>query len=451
MSPENERDWLADLVKLVEARSLVLLRFGEHDWDRLRESRHGISEFTLVRPHAMLDGVKAPTACLVTGGSGAEQEMFLGVISSRKAVATLDSRIKIRRALEIEPSNLDSFRALITDRSHATNLAVRLKASGDVIVFSPRLGGYTIQRLASLPANRGPMRAVAAFLSGPRRFSGAAALQDDAIRVALKAFGLSTEDAAESIELVPGRETALARALVLEDSVVEHDARSIPGFQLFGSDLTGRAVFRRQSETLEVFTANKRPLEQVFGVDLIYLNTEKQNVVMVQYKMLERTGSGRKTDWLYRPDSQLTDELNRMRRFRSLVPGDLRDYRLNPEMFYLKFVKRDSEAGRGGIVTPLAHFESLAQNPANLGPRGGLRVSYNSLSGRYLRQEPFLELIRSGYIGSHAETTEHLRTLIDAVLRGDRALVTAIKSTVPDEAEANVDDDIDLFMDDDEL
>ncbi|MGH9905210.1 MAG: hypothetical protein ACRD8U_06445, partial [Pyrinomonadaceae bacterium] len=57
----------------------------------------------------------------------------------------------------------------------------------------------------------------------------------------------------------------------------------------------------------------------------------------------------------------------------------------------------------------------------------GLRVSYKSLGGRYLRQGPFLDLIRSGYIGAHAETTQHLKVLVDAVLDSDRSVVAAIQ------------------------
>ena len=60
-----------------------------------------------------------------------------------------------------------------------------------------------------------------------------------------------------------------------------------PTIELTDSDITGRAVFEKGRERLEVFTANRRPLEKIFGVDLIHLNTTSQNIVMVQYKMLE--------------------------------------------------------------------------------------------------------------------------------------------------------------------
>jgi hypothetical protein len=113
-----------------------------------------------------------------------------------------------------------------------------------------------------------------------------------------------------------------------------------------------------------VFTVNRRPLEHVFGVDLIYLNITRQNIVMVQYKMLEPDLEGPDTDWIYRPDAKLDSEMRRTRKFaRNHSPGPF-EYRLNPEVFYLKFVKRDGAISNGAIVTPIDHFEQLRKDLA---------------------------------------------------------------------------------------
>lgn len=136
------------------------------------------------------------------------------------------------------------------------------------------------------------------------------------------------------------------------------------------------------------------------------------------------------TDWIYRPDQKLDEEISRMRKFAAdHVPGQ-HEYRLNPSVFYLKFVKRDGLISKGSIITPLDHFDKLRKDPACRGPKKGLRVSYKSLSGRYLRQSAFFDLVRSGYIGAHAETTENLKTLVRAVLHGNRAVVAAIQQSM---------------------
>jgi len=241
---------------------------------------------------------------------------------------------------------------------------------------------------------------------------------------------LSGSDAASIVDTADDRETTLARVRVREDAVIEHDARVVPGFSLSNSDLTGRAVFRKGNEILEIITANKRPLEEVLGVDLIYLNAVKQNVVMVQYKMLEADRQDGVTDWLYRPDGQLKKELARMRLFsQAHAPGPL-EYRINPQVFYLRFVRRDAVLGKSAVTIPIDHFDVLRRDRACKGPKGAFRISYETLDGRYLRQDGFLDLVQSGYIGSYARTTSDLKGLIEAVLKDDRAVVAAVQSAL---------------------
>ncbi len=272
------------------------------------------------------------------------------------------------------------------------------------------------------------MRTVSESLSSPRRFKGIPALQKDAVLSALKAFGLTSHDQALSLELVAGRESALARISIMEDSVIEHDARQIPGYDLVQSDITGRALFVQGVDQLEVFTANRRSLEHCFGVDLIYLNITKENIVMLQYKMLEPVQNDNKdTDWIYRPNQKLDDEIGRMKTFAVNQSPKPHEYRMNPAVFFLKFVKRNGLISNGGIITPIDHFEKICNDPKFKGPKNGVRISYKSLAGRYLRQGPFLELIRAGYIGAHAETTAHMKTLVEAVLTDGRSVVAAIQ------------------------
>lgn len=76
----------------------------------------------------------------------------------------------------------------------------------------------------------------------------------------------------------------------------------------------------------------------MLGVDLIYINETRGNIVMVQYKMLEENKRQHEADWLFRPDKQLRDEIARMK-----IPdieGTLADYRLSRNPFFFKFVKR---------------------------------------------------------------------------------------------------------------
>lgn len=421
--------WLDHLKRLVQKKPLVVFQFEGEEWSRLRESRRGANEFTIARSHELFEKVKVPTACLVIGKDDDGSAVYFGLASSRSAVTTLESRIKVKRALHIQPSSKADIAKLVTDKVHARNLRDRLASRESVIALSPKLSVHLVEKLAEIEENRGAMRAAVASLSAPKYFRGVDALQEDAVHTALRTFGLAPGDQAISLELARDQDTALASINIMEDSVVEHDARTFPDYELIGSDVTGRAVFEKGRERLEVFTANRRPLERVFGVDLIYVNATRQNIVMVQYKMLEpHKRKDRDTDWVYRPDANLDSEIKRMRKFGNQHPLGTFEYRLNPQVFYLKFVKRDGALSNAGIVLPIDHFERLRADPSSKGPGGGIRVSYESLAGRYLRQQPFLDLIRSGYIGATAETTDYLKELINAVIKGDRAVVGAIQS-----------------------
>jgi hypothetical protein len=442
--------WLQPLKKLAEDKRLIIIRFDEAEWQSLNDSRRGVHEFTVARAHGLFQGIGTPAPCLLVGtdvrdefmgDEVASKGLYFGLISSRSPITTLESRIKVRRCMRIQPDTEAGLRKLVTAAPYSKNLADRLRFKSSVVELSPKLAGHLIERLASIPENHGAMRAVAESLSSPKRYRNAAALQEDAVRTALHAFGLTPDDQAESLDLVEGRETALARVGIMEDSAVEHDARHVPGYDLIESHLTGRAVFTRNNQRLEIFTANRRDLEHVFGVDLIYLNATRQNIVMLQYKMLEATKKGDDTDWIYRPDDKLDEEIKRMRKFAAAHPPAQYEYRLNPAVFYLKFVKRDAMIRGGGIITPIDHFEQLREDPACRGPRGALRISYDGLDGRYMRQTAFLDLIRSGYIGAHAETTQHLKTLIEAVLANDRAVVAAVQTGPAPTDDDTADDD----------
>ena len=424
-------NWLTELITLVSNKPLTIFRFSEDKWESLRNSRRGTHEFTIARSYLSLENVRVPTACILIGQTYEnKKEAYFGLLKSRSAVTTLESRLKIIAAQPISPSSEKALLNLVSDKALKSIFRTRIESDASVIRLSPTLSDHLVAKLAERTANRRAMRAVVAFLNVPTTYSGNNALQEDAVALALKTFGVSGGEAASFVDIIDDKETSLVRVNILEDAVIEHDARVVPGFKLSHSDLTGRAIFRKGSEVLEVITANKRPLEEVLGVDLIYLNAVKQNVVMVQYKMLEPGRKNGGTDWLYRPDEQLHKEMERMKRFgRSHTPG-LLEYRINPEVFYLRFVRRDAILGKSAVTMPIDHFRVLRGNPDCKGPRGAFRISYESLDGRYLRQEGFLDLIHSGYIGAYAQTTTDLSSIIRATLKNGRAVVAACQSSL---------------------
>jgi hypothetical protein len=419
-----------ELHKLV-ARGVTALRLDAADWGALGESHRGGAGFTRVFPTYEAQGTKRGSIVVFQVDADDDRHLRIGFIRSIQKVSTFDHRLAFEIIGRVEPHSLDA----LLSRLDAPTLRGALSAfeinRGNLQRFSPKLGEAVLRALAAIPANETPLRQVLSQLNFPRTFRTAEALQADAIKMALRAFGATRPEAVD-IELSTGA-TALASVRLLEDAIIEHDARWVPGFDMTNSDVTGRATFVNRTGRLEIITANKRPLERLLGVDLIYFNQPHGALVMLQYKMMEKiAATGRSPNvtgegWFVAIDSQFRDELARMRRF-DVELGSSGPYRLNPGAFFVKMVKREASTSSSGIIITLAHLDDLMSRGRLAGPRGGLRISYEDLAGHYLRAEGFVELVRSGYIGTRGATTEHLKALIDAALTGRRGVVAAIQS-----------------------
>lgn len=400
-------------------------------------------EFTLNIPHGYLREVVAPCLCLITGTrlrglqdhDEGEEMLYVGVIKSKQVTATLDTRIKVERTARVTPS-ASQLVGLIQEARAAERFSTRLADPSPVTKLSPKLSAILVDTMANSRGNHGALRMVSAGLEPPP-VDPSARLQGDAIDMALRVFGLSVDAPAAHLELVKGKASRLVGARIMEDSVIEHDARRVPEFQLVGSYATGRAMFRKGQQTLEVITANRKKLEEVFGVDLIYVNHFHDNLVMVQYKMLEHDGAGGRDDWIYTQDRHLSKQLSAMQRFSRRAVSSTETYRLSDDFFYLKFVRRygDSESS---FLLPLEHFKALARGPARRPRSKKIQLSYTALEGSYMRQTAFYSLLQSGYIGADSSTTAALQTLIEDLIAGGDALVVAIqRETTP--AENNAD------------
>jgi hypothetical protein len=443
----------------VARRGLAILRLGT-EWRVLQETRREGARFSLTFGHEVAHAGSRNSLVLLSVGKytwdkGPDDDWFvdiddvadeppslkIGIIRSVQAVSTLDSRVVFDLVQPIKPESLDALLSLVKRSALRSAASMLRRSEARYERVSEKLGHELIRLITEEPSNAAALGRIEATLRAPTSIRDARAMQQDAIRLALKAFGI-THAVAASVEL-SGQDTALATVRLREDAVIEHDARSISGWELHHTYMTGRATFVQHGEQLEVFTANKQPLEELLGVDLIYLNHVRQALVMVQYKMLEP--QSRRTrivtrelleyeerdepEWIVPIDRQFKEELARMRRFDKdlAVKGP---FRLHPGAFFFKLVKRYASVNTAGIILSLDHLEQLIIDGKASGPRGGLRISYNSLGGHYLRGEAFVELIRSGYIGTRGATTDHLRELIEAAVNGERAVVAAVQSEV---------------------
>lgn len=425
---------ITKIAQWVEKKPLILIRFDEEFSESLLNSTHGFEHLTIAKPHSVFGGFKLPTICLLELQEADVPKCYLGTVMRKIAVSTFDTRLTIKKLSSIEPPSFQTISAKITNKRFQ-NIFTK-KSSGDVIfsTLSPKLSSYLINLLAEEPGNQGAIEVAIAQLPKLRRTPHINWAQEDAIHSAMAAFGLRTNTIPSEVTVKQGASSGLSLigSHQYEDNIVRADASRLPGFDAIAPDVTGRAVFEKRDERLVIYTANKLPLEKMFGVDLIYINDTRGNIIMVQYKMLEEAkGESKKKDWLFRPNDQLMDEIARMKFLK--FQGKNSGYRLNRNPFYFKFVKRKVvDASHQSFLVSLNHLNQILASPEAKGPRGGIRISYEALDGTYLREADIISLIRSGYIGTHRAETQALATIISEVSKGNKALVLAWQTKIKD-------------------
>ena len=422
----------AKIASWVQKKPMILIRFDDAFSTSLLESRQGFECLTIVKPHSILQGFQLPTLCVLEVDEHDGTKCYLATATRKVAVSTFDSRLTVKKLRPITASSLEGLKALVSDTRMKRLLNDRIPAEGQWSNLSPKLSAHLVEVLARDAGNRAALDTALSLLPQLRRTPSVQWAQEDAIQSAMAAFGLRNSDTPDQVALKQGMSSGLGLlgAYLYEDNVVHADASRLPGFDAIAPDVTGRAVFEKAGERLVIYTANKLPLEKMLGVDLIYINETRGNVVMVQYKMLKEDKRGKLgTDWLFRPDKQLRDEIARMRL--PVCAGSLGDYRLSRNPFFFKFVKRKVvDDSHQSFLVSLDHLNQILAAPKTRGPKGGVRVSYEALDGTYLREADMLGLIRSGYVGTHRAETEALATIIAEAAKGNRAVVLAWQQKV---------------------
>jgi hypothetical protein len=447
-------DILNKLKAWVERKPIVLVRLPDGFYEGLGESKRGLDRFTIARPHTMFRDLNLPTICLVAMGDGQAQRSFVGCASSKAAVATFDSRLTLKKLKPLDLPSIAALRNELGAKIFKNAYQFKLNSGLVAVGMTPKLSVAILNALSVKSANRSALEFVARQIPKLSPPKVAEWEQLDAIKTAMAAFGLSKSECPWIVETTDDSDSTLTsldryQAHVFEDYAIQKDAGTFPDYALIQRDLTGRAVFVKGNQRLEIFTANRGPLEAMLGVDLVYINETVGSTIMVQYKMLERLRDAetKVVDWVYRPDAQLEREMARMRL--PSFAGSIDDYRLHRDPFFFKFVRRkgDGESHHSFIISR-DHLKQLLDDPIHTGPRGGVRISFDALGGAYLRDSDLGGLIKSGYVGTHRNESEALHALISEVARGNRALVLAWQRQIEWEEGDGEPDLVDTVSDD---
>jgi hypothetical protein len=221
-----------------------------------------------------------------------------------------------------------------------------------------------------------------------------------------------------------------------EDQMITNDLMKLPGYEILKTSAHNSVVFGNSQSKLTVVVANRLPLEEQLGVDLIYFNETFHCFLMIQYKTMEKE----REEAVFRfPNKQLTLEIERMKEILNLLKecpanNTADGYRLTENPFFLKMCPRivfepDNIGLVKGMYLPLEYWELIIQHPTLVGPKGGNRLGYSNVR-RYFDNTEFITIASNGWIGTNINQSSMLEAAIKSTLENGRTAILAIKQVL---------------------
>lgn len=318
-------------------------------------------------------------------------------------------------------------------------------------ILPPKTLGALVDRIVELDATVGGIlaRFSARRREALRRFESRAkenlAFQKETLGIALDISGISKDELLAWQPEGSSQQSfldGLPGAQVREDAMLLADFSTVPGFGAIG-EVThyGSKVFEKAEDPavrLTVIMANRLPLEQQTGADLIYFNEAYHSFVMVQYKAMEK--GTEQAEFRWQAGDQFVQEIARMdallAELSKIQSGTHPNgYRFSENPFFLKFCPRvvfnpDDKGLFKGIYLPLDLWKRVDAAGSLKGARGGNVLTFANV-GRRINNSEFVGLVSGSWVGTSIEQSAILGPLIREVLASGKTLTFAIKHIVP--------------------
>lgn len=263
--------------------------------------------------------------------------------------------------------------------------------------------------------------------------------QKEAVLTALNIAGIDKKDALGwdySEEEKPTSFLAgLPKAILREDNVISNDLVNMLDFDYIKTTIYSTSIFKKDNTYLKVILANRFPLEELIGTDLIYFNEDFKCFIMVQYKMMEKENA---TSCFRIPNKQFSKEIERMDFIlnalkKETVNGLANDYRINENPFFIKICPKvnfdpDNVGLSKGMYIPLDYIKVLEEDECIKGKNGGKSISFSNI-GRYFDNTAFKIIVENGWIGTNHNQSKLLDLMIKEVIENGRTAVIAIKKS----------------------
>ncbi|MEG9227588.1 hypothetical protein [Aeromicrobium sp. Sec7.5] len=297
---------------------------------------------------------KPRTRLVALGASSRGLEVIgLGVVHQVDAVATRKDRVRVQPLIQIDPVPVGRIENYIE-----ANLGKRPDLNIPPPLRAQTLGALVADQL--LEALRSLSPEVAAFLAklaeADLRVEGQAGQrmreERDAITTAIDLADMEIP-APLNIDDNPTPDSPLSLVLPehvmydIEDDLIAVDLRRFDGRGELKMSSGSAASFRDNRFRLTILNVNRKRLEKVTGVDLIYFDATAGTFTLVQYKRQEprRNSKPGEERWAYTAESEIKKSLSRMGSAHARM-AHTGDFRLTPSPYWFKFVlNRPGESG----------------------------------------------------------------------------------------------------------
>lgn len=409
---------MTKLIEFIEKKRIIIYQINEYSIDLFIDYMYTNSDFSFSINKEMCKGISACSFVLIS----TKEKLYLAWLKRKKSSTTLDYSIHLNQITELD-FNLQYLYENVSEDvkrkiySSLGSQLFRLTKKSSLEVFD------------ILPDKiKDKMKNILENNNSSQQFL----MQFDAIKFAMsiakmdKFFlkDLHVKDNSDSmLEQIGFR--------LYEDNIIAQDIYE-PSFSQdeelvkYSERGTGKVTFKNYFEELSIYTTNRMPLENALGVDLIYINHIHKNIVMVQYKMLEKESE----NWVFRVDSHFKTQVQKMNavlKELSKSGSTEKDYRLNSNPFFLRFIKRHQiNNDIVSFIISLEHYQEMESSSImNVSNSENKKISYEMMNKHYIGKQEMEGLIRGGYIGTYASDTEIIQKVIELGDHSENAFVIA--------------------------
>lgn len=371
---------------------------------------------------------------------GDKQVVAVGRVDSAAGISTSRMRASISPILHIEPVPIDALGITQADSRRLVR-ALRTQA-----LRPRRLDDKTAREvLAALeravPALRNWLDALD---ESGIEVAGADGLrlreERDAVQIGLGFADLRLPDAESALHVPTGQvqsATSFLNPELFEDNEDDLLFADLRRFDTNGvlTETSGSTSRYSDGEfTVLIANVNRKPVEHLFGVDLLYWDQTAASFTLLQYKRLSRVAKATNDHvphrWRYTRRDELVRQLEKMAKLEVTPPVDAADWRFVTSPFWFKFVRGDAFRPNDrevlkGLYIPAEYLRIGVQQNAFVGPNGGFAL--HGGNARYINRDPFIHLVRRQFTGSTRATSEQIANLIRR--NSDHELVVVAKTS----------------------